>query len=757
MDPPVTLDLTWMDGLQGILRDGELTPVFDRSDGVNPVGDRHYGATTTDLLGVEISFRSTVDSYKDDVNSRYGHALAVHPYCLPMLKALLARVDPDFNLGIAYRLFRLMSTVQGIYRKPEGCDYELYGDFKHLNGLDDRDALPYVVLSHDYDSWIFAPYMNPDPIATLDSPVVVGSAQRDFGNQVIPLLTLPDEILVTILSLVPMKPHYLYPGNQYIPPGKTFAFEHIMALQSSCSAVRNRFLNQGVAASFYRDFAKPYWTISRIRLADGTLLDHQTTNKDTFETTLAKVHPWKWVSSCIKSDSSWNKHRVMMAFYRIVPFLQNMVDEQGDWVWPVRGSRFFFAILEILKQKDLKCNRWPPDSYGYHFALSLSLRRNLLPLSKWMIAHGALDGQYKLWDPLLYAARSGSIDIVQWVMQERVFVTFNPERYCSRPRDYPVDEALRLNHYEIADYIFKVAQSEPALSYALTNNAIVFHGMGNDDPQLLGRWLQDNRSPREQCRVARDAGECLNVPITRMLYENGVNLSDAIDEACFQCCLRGASTSDTIKYLDMLLSWEGAIYDYNMLADSLERCITPSLDAYIPGDGYTPGLEIVRWLIPRAAPMSLSFNAPEDGVSLNAATLSLAFRQVLRTAAREKWFVDVVGACREKLPNWRSLLATFRADSRIYVVAEIKKQLYGKRLEIITHPMLTRYQMRRAEQAERVWLCEQILQRLSSPKRKLEQMEHDAARNKRRLVNTGSHPMQTRSQRRRLEQAEGEE
>ncbi|KAJ3133877.1 hypothetical protein HDU90_005485 [Geranomyces variabilis] len=69
-DPPVTLDLTWMDGLQGILRDGELTPVFDRSDGVNPVGDRHYSATTTDLLGVEISFRSTVDSDEDDVNTR---------------------------------------------------------------------------------------------------------------------------------------------------------------------------------------------------------------------------------------------------------------------------------------------------------------------------------------------------------------------------------------------------------------------------------------------------------------------------------------------------------------------------------------------------------------------------------------------------------------------------------------------------------------------------------------------------------------
>ncbi|KAJ3185196.1 hypothetical protein HDU87_002764 [Geranomyces variabilis] len=330
-DPPVTLDLTWMDGLQGILRDGELTPVFDRSDGVNPVGDRRYGATTTDLFGVEISFRSKVDSYEDDVNTRYGHALPVHPYCLPMLKALLARVDPDFDLGIAYRLFRLMGTVQGIYRKPEGCDYELYGGFKHVNGLDNRDALPYVVLSHDHDSWIFAPYMNPDPIATLDSPVVLGSAQRDSGKQVIPLLRLPDEILVTILNLVPTQPHYLYPGNQYIPPGKMFAFEHIMALQSSCSAVRNRLLNQGVAASFYRDFAKPYWTISRIRLPDGTLLNRDTTNRETFETALAKVHPWKWVSSCIKSDSSWNKHRVMMAFYRIVPILQNMVDEQGDW------------------------------------------------------------------------------------------------------------------------------------------------------------------------------------------------------------------------------------------------------------------------------------------------------------------------------------------------------------------------------------------------------------------------------------------
>ncbi|KAJ3170401.1 hypothetical protein HDU87_008795 [Geranomyces variabilis] len=118
--PPVTLDLTWLDGLQGILRDGELTPVFDRSDGVNPVGGRNYGATTTDLLGVEISFRSTVNSYEDDVNTRYGHALPVHTYCLPMLKALLARVDPDFNLGIAYRPFRLIGTLQGIYRKLEG-------------------------------------------------------------------------------------------------------------------------------------------------------------------------------------------------------------------------------------------------------------------------------------------------------------------------------------------------------------------------------------------------------------------------------------------------------------------------------------------------------------------------------------------------------------------------------------------------------------------------------------------------------------
>ncbi|KAI8591218.1 hypothetical protein BDZ88DRAFT_505533 [Geranomyces variabilis] len=379
-----------------------------------------------------------------------------------MLKALLARVDPDFSLGIAYRLFRLMGT--------------------HVNGLDDRDALPYVVLSHDYDSWIFPPYMNPDPIATLGSPVVVGSAQRDSGNQVIPLLTLPDEILVTILNL-------------------------------------------GVAASFYRDFAKPYWAVSRIRLPDGTLLDRQTTNKDTFETALAKVHPWKWVSSCIKSDSSWNKHRVMMAFYRIVPFLQNMVDEQGDWVWPVRGSRFFFAILEILEQKDLKFNRWKPERYGYQIALGWSVRRNLLPLSKWMVANGALGGGVSLWNPLLYAARSGSIDVVQWVIQERIFVTYNAEPSGMPSFNFPVDEALRLNHHEIADYIFKVAQSEPALSYVLTNNAIVFHGMGNDDPQLLERWLQDNRSPSEQCLVARDAGACLNFPVTRMLYENGVNLS----------------------------------------------------------------------------------------------------------------------------------------------------------------------------------------------------------------------------------------
>ncbi|KAJ3148136.1 hypothetical protein HDU89_004983, partial [Geranomyces variabilis] len=248
---------------------------------------------------------------------------------------------------------------------------------------------------------------------------------------------------------------------------------------------------------------------------------------------------------------------------------------------------------------------------------------------------------------------------------------------------------------------------------------------------------------------------------TRMLYENGVNLSYAIDAACFRCCHRQASTSDTIKYLDMLLSWDGAIYDYEMLTEAFESCLAPTLDAYTPvdnytpDDGYTPGQEIVRWLIPRAAPMSLSFNAPENGVSQNAAILSLAFQQISRAAAREEWCIAVVRACREKLPNWRSFLATFRADKRNYVMAEMKKQLYGKRLEIITHPMLTRYQMRKMEQAERV--REEQRQRTSSRKRTLEQTEHDAARNKRRRVNTGSHPMQTRSQRRRLEQSEGEE
>ncbi|KAJ3156130.1 hypothetical protein HDU86_004098 [Geranomyces michiganensis] len=213
------------------------------------------------------------------------------------------------------------------------------------------------------------------------------------------------------------------------------------------------------------------------------------------------------------------------------------------------ASPFFLAILERLKKLDLLHHAWIPRTFGAERALLQAMRWDLLPLAKSMHSNGAV---CKSADPLLFAARSGNIEIVRWAVHEKLFVQYEQPERIGIAVYGPLDEAYQANRPEILSYLAEAARGEPGMAYMFTNTwpPTFEKAVERNDVDFLDKMLAGGNSGTA---AATCAGQALNDRVTRLLHEHRVDLSHAFGAACGG---RAGSALKIIEYLDLILSWD---------------------------------------------------------------------------------------------------------------------------------------------------------------------------------------------------------
>ncbi|KAJ3160076.1 hypothetical protein HDU88_008348 [Geranomyces variabilis] len=310
------------------------------------------------------------------------------------------------------------------------------------------------------------------------------------------------------------------------------------------------------------------------------------------------------------------------------------------------GSSFFFVILEHLKKAELRYRVWYSPMPVGGCPLALALRESLLPLAKWLLTHVAVRDESKY--SLLYATWSGNIEIVQWVIQHKLF-----EGYSWRwpVTTGPIDEALRTGHHDIATYLLDVACIEPGIAYVLNDKTIVELGAAKDDQLLLGIWSEQHTQLLE---AVPEAGRYLNIEVTKVLYDHGIDLAPAFWSACAAVTTRSL---EIIEYLDHLLDWEGAIEDTQ---DALDNSL------YIALGMKGRKLELVEYLLSHGAQVSSMSTLQMFASKLMALESNTAdedvFFEVLRLLPYESW-------------SWQDILMEWRLRGRIDPLAARKEEL----------------------------------------------------------------------------------
>ncbi|KAJ3163417.1 hypothetical protein HDU88_006368 [Geranomyces variabilis] len=332
---PITLapdfanyDTSWLDGVQGILRDGSLSAVFDYVNGGYGEGKRNYGWTGSGQNPFDLRF----NYFGDPEEVGYGVAIPIHPYCVKELRQALE--DDGLTLGQAYRFYIDKCAPYGYFESPAGAKNP-YGPLRYL--VEDKhysDNVPVILLHRPEDIWVLAPYSLQDlPPAPAGSPAVVTRVIRPSsqGKTDHPLATLPDEILFMILELL-RDINYLE-GNA--------GLRGVVALQSSCMAIRARLMAPHIAEYYWKYYlGESFWTATRIQLESGRLLEKpDPTDEAARQEFMAhgdKLHLWKIVSNWMKSPSARNRRRILGLYNAYLPTMRQYLEdsEEGlDFVW----------------------------------------------------------------------------------------------------------------------------------------------------------------------------------------------------------------------------------------------------------------------------------------------------------------------------------------------------------------------------------------------------------------------------------------
>ncbi|KAJ3147958.1 hypothetical protein HDU89_005032 [Geranomyces variabilis] len=337
------------------------------------------------------------------------------------------------------------------------------------------------------------------------------------------------------------------------------------------------------------------------------------------------------------------------------------------------GSPFFLAILEILKELGQERNAWYLPSSKRH-GLALALKANLLPLAKW--AHSLAQdklAQDKIWsgdhDFLLAATLSGSVEVVQWVVEAGLHKSFHQNRLKGVWN--PIEVAVKENYRDILDYLVEIAPDKPDLNYILTSRVIIELGVGNNDARFLITWL---RGRGDQKSIAKQAGAVLNTAVTVILHCCGFDLEFAFQSACRALCNRDepgvAPTAKVVAYLDLLLDWKDAI-------PQVEQAKSFWLYVGLFGvKGCKP--ELVKYLLSRGA--QLSFSRGE--IRMMASKLT----SLESNTAKEDQFFEAIRLVRHLPWNWPEALAEWNVSGSDDPMAVRKEQLSGRMIEIYGHP-----------------------------------------------------------------------
>ncbi|KAI8589872.1 hypothetical protein BDZ88DRAFT_451816 [Geranomyces variabilis] len=209
----------------------------------------------------------------------------------------------------------------------------------------------------------------------------------------------------------------------------------------------------------------------------------------------------------------------------------------------LKASLFFFAILEDVKALDLK-GHWGPGSYGAERALLLAMRWNILPLAKWTDGNGAV---CRGSDPLLFAARSGNIDMVRWAVQEKLFATYLDRERTGTAKYGAVDEAYQMEKPEILDFLFESIHTEPEIAYIVRDLdfSTLEKAVKHSDVIFLEKVLVGGN---DGINAVRYAGNYLNVAVTNLLHNHKVDLENAF---CAAAGRQAGSALEVIEYLDL--------------------------------------------------------------------------------------------------------------------------------------------------------------------------------------------------------------
>ncbi|KAI8820360.1 uncharacterized protein EV422DRAFT_567790 [Fimicolochytrium jonesii] len=323
------------------------------------------------------------------------------------------------------------------------------------------------------------------------------------------------------------------------------------------------------------------------------------------------------------------------------------------------GSPFFFAILEDVKKLDLQGGTWIPNSFYNHTVLLQAMRWDLLSLAKWIHAHGVVP----TWgNPLLYAARSGNIDIVRWAVQEKLFNGPNASRFYGGDVYTPVDEAYRANKSEIVNYLLEArlpgASSKPELSYLFTSNfrPTSEKAVETTDLEFIKKMLAGGQHITP---VAACAGRALNIAVTRLLHHHGMDLLDAFKSACETASV---SASENIEYLDLLLSWGGD--------DNPNRQLW--IDSGLNSAFWACKLEVVQHLLSLGAQFAVIYNLKGFASGM------------ITSKAKEEFYFALMndGRGRESLSNWAHLpLSAWTVTDKDDAEVARKKEELSARLD----------------------------------------------------------------------------
>ncbi|KAJ3153219.1 hypothetical protein HDU89_000848 [Geranomyces variabilis] len=189
------------------------------------------------------------------------------------------------------------------------------------------------------------------------------------------------------------------------------------------------------------------------------------------------------------------------------------------------------------------------------------------------------------------------------------------------------------------------------MAYALNDKTIVELGAANNDQLLLGK--QHN----QLLEAVPEAGRYLNVEVTKVLHDHGIDLAPAFWNACAAVTTR---SWEIIEYLDHLLDWEGAIAN-------TQEALDESL--YIAVGMKGRKLELVKYLLSQGAQMS----------SMN--TLQMFARKLMAlesNTADEDVFFEVLRLLPYESWSWQDILMKWRLRGSIDPLAARKEELSAK-------------------------------------------------------------------------------